>query len=79
MSSFINLHIVVPEVHIDGASELHVDMGSIINLLCIIEKVCHWSLKIFINTSFSKYTKLRKLFSQISYYNLLNKILILIV
>lgn len=39
MSSFINLHIVVPEVHIDGQSELHVDMGSIINLLCIIEKV----------------------------------------
>ncbi|VVC35881.1 Hypothetical protein CINCED_3A010949 [Cinara cedri] len=38
MSSFINLHIVVPEVHIDGPSELHVDMGSIINLLCIIEK-----------------------------------------
>lgn len=39
MSSFINLHIVVPEVHIEGQSELHVDMGSIINLLCIIEKV----------------------------------------
>jgi len=39
MSSFINLHIVVPEVHIDGQSELHVDMGSVINLLCVIEKV----------------------------------------
>jgi hypothetical protein len=49
MSSFINLHIVVPEVHIDGPSELHVDMGSIINLLCIIEKVSVYCIQCKIN------------------------------
>lgn len=68
MSSFINLHIVVPEVHIDGASELHVDMGSIINLLCVIEKVCHWYFKNVIKTSFSK-KKIKKIPSYINLQN----------
>ena len=30
---------VVPEAFILGSGELHVDMGSTINLVCIIEKV----------------------------------------
>lgn len=36
----MNLQVVVPEAFILGSGELHVDMGSTINLVCIIEKVC---------------------------------------
>uniref|UniRef100_A0A8W7PZC8 Ig-like domain-containing protein n=1 Tax=Anopheles coluzzii TaxID=1518534 RepID=A0A8W7PZC8_ANOCL len=32
------LQVVVPEAFILGSGELHVDMGSTINLVCIIEK-----------------------------------------
>lgn len=39
ISHFVNLQVVVPEAFILGSSELHVDMGSTINLVCIIEKV----------------------------------------
>lgn len=39
ISHFVNLQVVVPEVFILGSGELHVDMGSTINLVCIIEKV----------------------------------------
>lgn len=39
MSHFVNLQVVVPEAFILGSGELHVDMGSAINLVCIIEKV----------------------------------------
>lgn len=35
----MNLQVVVPEAFILGSGELHVDMGSTINLVCIIEKV----------------------------------------
>jgi hypothetical protein len=35
----VNLQVVVPEAFILGSGELHVDMGSAINLVCIIEKV----------------------------------------
>lgn len=39
ISHFVNLQVVVPEAFILGSGELHVDMGSAINLVCIIEKV----------------------------------------
>lgn len=39
VSHFVNLQVVVPEAFILGSGELHVDMGSAINLVCIIEKV----------------------------------------
>jgi len=35
----VNVQVVVPEAFILGSGELHVDMGSAINLVCIIEKV----------------------------------------
>ncbi|CAB3370260.1 Hypothetical predicted protein [Cloeon dipterum] len=38
MSHFVNLHIVVPEAFILGNGEHHVDIGSTISLVCIIEK-----------------------------------------
>uniref|UniRef100_A0A182X8Q8 Uncharacterized protein n=1 Tax=Anopheles quadriannulatus TaxID=34691 RepID=A0A182X8Q8_ANOQN len=38
ISHFVNLQVVVPEAFILGSGELHVDMGSTINLVCIIEK-----------------------------------------
>lgn len=34
-----SLQVVVPEAFILGSGELHVDMGSVLNLVCIIEKV----------------------------------------
>jgi len=39
LSHFVNLNIVIPEAFILGSDEHHVDVGSIINLVCIIEKV----------------------------------------
>lgn len=39
ISHFVNLQVVVPEAFILGPDELHVDMGSTINLVCLIEKV----------------------------------------
>lgn len=41
ISHFVNLQIVVPEATIQGtrSGEHHVDIGSIIDLVCIIEKV----------------------------------------
>ncbi|XP_046970508.1 zwei Ig domain protein zig-8-like [Vanessa cardui] len=38
LSRLVHLHIVVPEAFILGADEYHVDAGSTINLVCIIEK-----------------------------------------
>ncbi|KAL7295137.1 hypothetical protein TKK_0011446 [Trichogramma kaykai] len=38
LSHFVNLNIVTPEAFILGGEEHHVDVGSIINLVCIIEK-----------------------------------------
>ncbi|XP_046434124.1 neurotrimin [Neodiprion pinetum] len=38
LSHFVNLKIVIPEAFILGSGEHHVDVGSIINLVCIIEK-----------------------------------------
>lgn len=38
LSSFVNLHVVVPEAFILGNGEYHVDKGSTISLVCIIEK-----------------------------------------
>ncbi|XP_058798917.1 lachesin-like isoform X2 [Phymastichus coffea] len=38
ISHFVNLNIVIPEAFILGSEEHHVDVGSIINLVCIIEK-----------------------------------------
>ncbi|RZF41552.1 hypothetical protein LSTR_LSTR000266 [Laodelphax striatellus] len=38
VSQFITLHIVVPEAFILGSGEHHVDLGSIISLVCIIDK-----------------------------------------
>ncbi|XP_050743123.1 uncharacterized protein LOC108026473 isoform X5 [Drosophila biarmipes] len=38
ISHFVNLQVVVPEAFILGSGELHVDMSSTINLVCIIEK-----------------------------------------
>lgn len=37
----MNVQVVVPEAFILGSGELHVDMGSAINLVCIIEKVAY--------------------------------------
>lgn len=39
VSHFVNLNIVVPEATIIGSGEHHVDVGSIINLVCVIDKV----------------------------------------
>ena len=39
LSHFVNLNVVIPEAFILGSEEHHVDVGSIINLVCIIEKV----------------------------------------
>lgn len=39
LSRLVHLHIAVPEAFILGADEHHVDAGSTINLVCIIEKV----------------------------------------
>lgn len=39
MSHYASLQVVVPEAFILGSGELHVDMGSALNLVCIIEKV----------------------------------------
>lgn len=39
LSHAASLHVVVPEAFILGSGELHVDMGSELNLVCIIEKV----------------------------------------
>lgn len=44
ISHFVNAQVVVPEAFILGSGELHVDMGSAINLVCIIEKVSVLSL-----------------------------------
>lgn len=38
ISHFVNLQIVVPEAFIQGTAERHVDVGSIISLVCIIQK-----------------------------------------
>ncbi|XP_033211937.1 zwei Ig domain protein zig-8 [Belonocnema kinseyi] len=38
VSHFVNLNIVIPEAFILGSGEHHVDVGSIISLVCIIEK-----------------------------------------
>ncbi|CAO1369191.1 unnamed protein product, partial [Diamesa serratosioi] len=38
VSHYVSLQVVVPEAFILGSSELHVDMGSVLNLVCIIEK-----------------------------------------
>ncbi|XP_072942885.1 igLON family member 5-like [Epargyreus clarus] len=38
LSRLVHLHIAVPEAFILGADEYHVDAGSTINLVCIIEK-----------------------------------------
>ncbi|KDR15426.1 Neuronal cell adhesion molecule, partial [Zootermopsis nevadensis] len=38
VSHFVDLHIVVPEAFILGSGEHHVDVGSGISLVCIIEK-----------------------------------------
>ncbi|XP_015585762.1 hemicentin-1 isoform X1 [Cephus cinctus] len=37
LSHFVNLNIVIPEAFILGSGEHHVDVGSIINLVCIID------------------------------------------
>lgn len=39
ISHYVNLNIVVPEAFILGSGEHHVDTGSVISLVCIIEKV----------------------------------------
>lgn len=39
LSHYASLQVVVPEAFILGSGELHVDMGSALNLVCIIEKV----------------------------------------
>ncbi|XP_044739915.1 sialoadhesin-like [Chrysoperla carnea] len=38
VSLFVNLQIVVPEAFILGSSERHVDAGSVIRLVCVVEK-----------------------------------------
>ncbi|XP_075215085.1 neurotrimin-like [Lycorma delicatula] len=38
MSHFVNLHIVVPEAYILGSGEHHIDLGSVISLVCMIDK-----------------------------------------
>lgn len=39
LSRLVALHVLVPEAFILGADEHHVDAGSTISLVCIIEKV----------------------------------------
>lgn len=57
VSHYASLQVVVPEAFILGSGEFHVDMGSALNLVCIIEKVicvrtsiaminsCYWRLQ----------------------------------
>lgn len=39
ISYFVNLFVAVPEAFILGNGEYHVEQGSTINLVCVIEKV----------------------------------------
>lgn len=44
MSHFVNLNIVVPEAFIlGGPGDHHVDIGSPIHLICVIEKVSNFN------------------------------------
>lgn len=47
LSHAASLQVIVPEAFILGSGELHVDMGSALNLVCIIEKVTNktWNYK----------------------------------
>lgn len=51
LSRLVHLQIAVPEAFILGADEHHVDAGSTINLVCIIEKVPTYSYLKPIRTS----------------------------
>lgn len=46
VSYLVHLHIAVPEAFILGNGEYHIEQGSTINLVCVIEKVsdpwCHF-------------------------------------
>lgn len=47
MSHFVNLNIVVPEAFIlGGPGDHHVDIGSPIHLICVIEKVSSTHIRI---------------------------------
>lgn len=61
ISHFVNLQVVVPEAFILGSGELHVDMGSTINLVCIIEKV---SLAPHCTTAGNLHTKCHAAYAQ---------------
>lgn len=61
ISHFVNLQVVVPEAFILGSGELHVDMGSTINLVCIIEKV---SLATHCTTAGNLHTKCHAAYAQ---------------
>lgn len=61
ISHFVNLQVVVPEAFILGSGELHVDMGSTINLVCIIEKV---SLANHCTTAGNLHTKCHAAYAQ---------------
>lgn len=74
LSRLVELHIAVPEAFILGADEHHVDVGSTINLVCIIEKVLYsiYSLKTslyIIDLDASSITI--KIFNYVQYYRFL--------
>lgn len=56
LSRLVHLHIAVPEAFILGADEHHVDAGSSINLVCIIEKVSQEYTKMDFNRIVNLYS-----------------------
>lgn len=56
LSHFVNLNIVIPEAFILGSDEHHVDVGSIINLVCIIEKVRRTTCALYARATFALHT-----------------------
>jgi len=42
MSLLVHLNIAVPEAFIQGNDEYHVEQGSTINLVCVIQKVIYY-------------------------------------
>lgn len=39
ISHFFNLNVLVPSAYILGAKEIHVQQGTVISLVCIVENV----------------------------------------
>lgn len=49
LTHFFNLHVLVPTAHILGAKDYHVQQGTVISLVCIIENVSAFPFTCFIH------------------------------